>query len=276
LKTLERWLFRSIEHIKAKKQTTKFLITPGGFSLGAFPDNWNKGLGWQSSEGCLELLLPYAIPVADQVISERVIKAAKNTVKYITLNVDLRAETTAAHAELVAVFDVNARKIVGWTGKSYPTMKQENKMVHITNPATHLFDLGEDRAIILGCHDLNIFNGRARANQKVGGPRHKRCQEMLECFQDFNPTHVIQHPHGTDTWKSWNASWRQVNKTFPGASWASAITYAAGSGKCRAPLKEVLSRTHHEGSKALNVVIRGREKRTLLQDQYIPPLSRVY
>jgi hypothetical protein len=245
-------------------------VTPGGFSLGRFPKNWDGGSGWGSTNNSLEELIPYATPVADRVISRRVKGAAKNVVSYITLNVDLRSAATPLHAELIAVYDVSAAKIVGWTGKSYPTMNQENTLVHVTDPVTHLFELGSDRAIILGCHDLNIFNGRARANQKVGGHRYQRCQEMLRAFNDFRPTHVIQHPHGTDTWKSWNSSWKQVSRQYPDVCWASSITYAANKGKRRAPLSDVMDRTHYEGSDAVNIVVKGRSKRSLLQRQYIP------
>jgi hypothetical protein len=273
LGVLEKWLFRSITQLKTAKKTTKFLITPGGFSLGAFPADWEGGHGWKSSNKSLPELIPFATPVVKRVISKRVLKIAKSVVKYITLNVDLRSLTTPLHAELIALIDVSTAKVLGWTGKSYPTMNQENKLIHVTDPSTHLFKLGNDRALILGCHDLNIFNGRAVANQKVGGPRHQRCQQMLKCFKKFKPTHIIQHPHGTDTWKSWNQSWNKVAKLYPDVHWASAIGYASKHGERRAPLKDVLARTHYEGTNSLNIVVRGNKKRTILQNQYIPPIA---
>ena len=281
-KTLERWLFRTITKLKDEGKRTKFLITPGGFALGAFPKDWNNPHGWDSSDD-LSQLIACATPVVDQVVSMRVIKAARNVVRYITLSIDLRSLQTPLHAELIAVIDLRQSiivnrsftilKIVGWTGKSYPTMNQENNLIHVTDPKTHLFNLGNDRLIVLGCHDLNIFNGRSLANQKPGGNRHRRSRSMLEAFYKFNPTHIIQHPHGTDTWRSWNQSWNKVSRTFPNACWASAITYAAKQGSPRASLKDVLARTHHEGQDSLNVVIRGSKKRSVLQNAYLPPIA---
>jgi hypothetical protein len=273
LATLEKWLYQSIKKLKTDKRRIKFLITPGGFSLGKFPKDWNGSRGWETEKEALSELIPYAIPVVNQVISKRVLKAAKNVVQYITLNVDLRAASTPLHAELITLIDVATGKSLGWTGKSYPTMNQENKLVHVTDLASHLFKVGLDRVIILGCHDLNVYSGRARANQKVGGARYKRSRQMLEHFKRFNPTHIIQHPHGTDTWRSWNGTWKQVSAQHPDACWASAIGYAANNGKRRAPLQDVLERTHHEGPNSLNVIVKGRKKRTMLQRQYVPPIA---
>lgn len=269
LATLEKWLLRAVESLKSKGERAKFLTTPGGFSLGKFPKDWDGKRGWNSNNESLNTLIPYATPVVNRLISPALLKAAKGVVQYITLNVDLRAEFTDLHAELIALIDVSTGKVLGWTGKSYPTMCQEKTMVHVTDPETHLFKLGSDRVVLLGCHDLNIFNGRARANQKVGGARHQRCEELLKAIVKFKPTHILQHPHGTDTWKSWNQSWKQVNRQFPNAYWSSAITYAANRER-RAPLSDVLDRLHHEGSDAFNVIIKGRKERSLLQRDYLP------
>ena len=271
--TLEKWLYQSVIHLKNKDQKTKFLITPGGFSLGKFPKQWDKASGWDSPKESLAELVPHALPVVEQVVSKRVLKAAKNVVSYITLNVDLRSSSTKKHAELIALIDVKAEKILGWTGKSYPTTNQENTLIHVTDLSSHLFEIGSDRIIILGCHDLNVYSGRARANQKAGGSRNQRSQQMLKYFKRFNPTHIIQHPHGTDTWRSWNGTWKQLLARHPDIYWASAIGYASNNGKCRAPLKDVLALTHYKGSKALDVVVKGRNKRSFLQRQYIPPIA---
>lgn len=272
LKTLEGWLFRCVTRLKTGNKKTKFLITPGGFALGTFPDDWGKPKGWDSSDDLSQLIV-CATPVVEKVISKRILKAARGVVKYITLSVDLRTLNSPLHAELIAVINVNTSKIIGWTGKSYPTMNQENSLIHVTDPNTHLFKLGRDRVIILGCHDLNVFNGRALANQKPGGNRHHRSQAMLKAFNAFKPTHVIQHPHGTDTWRSWSQSWNKVCRIYPNAHWASAITYATKQGPPRAPLQDVLARTHSEGQSSLNIIVKGNKKRSLLQNAYLPPIA---
>jgi hypothetical protein len=248
-----------------------FLALPGGFIIGPFPEKWEGRCGWESRDKDFEDLVPHAEKTLWRVLTQQVLTQAQKVCRFLTVPVDLRG-ACIEHVELIALVDVLAGETVGWTGKSYPTMDQENSLIHVRNPKSHQFNVGAERVLILGCHDLNIFNGRARANQKPGGHRHQRCQEMLEAFDAFHPTCIIQHPHGTDTWKSWNASWRAVERRYPSVAWASAIAYAS-NGAYRAPLKDVLARTHCEGEKAENVIIRGNPFAAKIQRHSLPLIS---
>jgi hypothetical protein len=234
------------DSLLAFKSPTKFLTTPGGFVFVPFPDVWPNTFG--------------------QVISPRVLAAAKDKVGYLTLGLDLRSLKTDLHAELVSLVDMSTGSILQWTGKSYPTPDQEKTLIHITDIASHTIQLGQERVLILGCHDLNIFSGRARANQKTGGLRYLRSQAMAKQFDSFQPTVILQHPHATDTWKSWIQPWKEISRRYLGSSWASAIAYAHPV-KPRVPLPDVLSKT---GNDCVDVITLGRRNPSFLQKNVVP------
>lgn len=250
----------------------QFLTTPGGFIFIPFPIKWEGPSGWLTKAEDSEILTQLAALYVKQVISPRIIEAARNKVKYLTLSLDLRSSNTPLHAELVALIDLSSGKILSWTGKSYPTMDQEKSLIHITDLKSHLIEVGGEKLLILGCHDLNIYNNRARTNQKVGGLRHQRCQAMLKLFDAFQPTIILQHPHATDTWKSWIQGWREVARRYPQAAWASAIAYASLS-KTREPLNDVLAKTHYEGDLAFNIIMPGRANPVGIQRMVMPRLA---
>jgi hypothetical protein len=249
----------------------QYLITPGGFVTCRWPRNWVGPRGWASRESNLSALADIGTPTVEQLLTPDVLKSASGKIDYITIGVDVRSETTSTHAELIALVEVATAKIIGWTGKSFPTPGQERTLVHVADPASHLFQVGQERLVILGCHDLNIFNGRSRANQLPGGNRETRCRELLSVISDFRPSCIVQHAHATDTWRTWVTPWAEVAHRFPDASWASAIAYAPKrTPECRAPLVDVLWRTHHEGAAALNLFINGNAEPSSTQARSVP------
>lgn len=272
----EACLFRGISNLT---EPVDYLMTPGGFVFVKFLQFQNGNLftpkpGWHSHQDELLPLWTNCELTLYKVISDRVIHAAKGRVKYLTLGFDVRHPGTKVHAELVALVDMSDGRIIRVTGKSYPTLDQEDSLYHVTNLYTHCYTTVDDRVLILGCHDLNVFNGRARANQKPGGPRHTRCSEMLGVFHSFNPTVILQHPHVTDTWKTWIQSWRAISREFPNAAWASAIAYTHPR-KPREILENVLSKTHHEGDKALDVIVIGNDRPSKIQSQVVPNVPQL-
>ena len=257
------------EALLSIQEPVQFLTTPGGYVFLPLPDGWTESSGWNTPPDALSVLAIRAAPYIPQIITPRVMAAARSRVQYLTLSLDFRSLGVRPHAELVALIDLASGKVIGWTGKSYPTMDQERSLIHITDLSSHMYRVGGERVLVLGCHDLNVFNARARANQKVGGWRHSRCGAMLQLFEEFQPTIILQHPHATDTWKSWVQAWREVARRYPGAAWASAIAYAHPRAP-REPLEDVLDRTHHAGDAAQNIVIPGRTNPTDLQKMVVP------
>lgn len=158
----------------------------------------------------------------------------------LTIGIDLFDPRDPTHAELVAVFDVDRRKLVRWTGKSYPTGDQQDTLVHVRDLDTHLLEIAGERVLVLGCHDLNMFSPRGHANQSPDGVRRRRCDEMKRKVAQFKPTVVLQHPHSTDTPNIWRLPWLTLAKMTPSVTcWASGIGYYNWNGKPRADLRRV-------------------------------------
>ena len=234
----------------------KFTITPGGFVVGDFPSRWSGGLAWESSAKDLDSLVRVAKPLVDACVTKKVLAAAKARTRVLTIGVDLMSD--AEHAELVAVIDCDSGEIVRWTGKSYPTGGQEALLVQVADIESHLLEIADEKALVLGCHDLNMFSARARANQSPHGIRRQRCDAMAEATARFRPTVVLQHPHSTDSANIWRMPWACLARDYPSVrTYASGIGYFNWNGPARRPLREVLAGTRSE-SGVSDVVVKTR------------------
>jgi hypothetical protein len=232
----------------------KFLITPGGFVSSGWPCSWSGRVSWQSRPADLTELVATAERVINRVVTKRVLAAAADKAEVLTIGIDLFAYPDPEHVELVAVFDIQAAKLVQWTGKSYPTSGQEKTLVQVADLKTHLLSIAGERVLVLGCHDLNMFSPRGRANQDPNGVRRKRCDEMAAMVQQFRPSVVLQHPHSTDTPNIWRLPWSLIHREIPSVRvWASGIGYYNRHGSLRAPLTEVLQFTQG-GETCLDIV----------------------
>ncbi len=221
----------------------KFLITPGGFIGAPFPRSWRGGVGWDSKAGDLKALARHAEDVLSKVLTEKVRKAAEGRVDVLTIGIDLASDDFPEHAELVAVCELNSRKVF-WTGKSYPTSGQERDLVQVVDLNTHLLTVADERVLVLGCHDLNMFSPRSRANQAQGSHRWERCKEMVRLARRFQPTIVLQHPDSTDSPNIWRTAWSGLVRELPGVkAWASGIAYFRWQGPARGALEKVLEAT---------------------------------
>ena len=226
----------------------KFLLTPGGFVSGSFPKSWRGKVGWASRPADLEPLIELAKPLVKATITRKVLDAARGRVQVISLGVDLfRNGDHEPHVELVTLIDVASGKNLGWTGKSYPTSDQEAALVQVVDLKSHLFEVAGERALVLGCHDLNMWSPRGEANQRPGSVRSQRCQAMRQVARRFNPSVVLQHPHSTDSPRIWAISWGKLQRELPGLkAWASGIAHFSWDGSARAPLENVLRTTRSE------------------------------
>jgi hypothetical protein len=221
----------------------KFLITPGGFVVAPFPTNWSGGIGWGSMPTDLAGLRVRADRALSQTVTDRALKAAEGKIDVLTIGIDLLRDHHQEHAELVAVYEL-ARRRVFWTGKSYPTSGQERHLVQVVELKTHLLELADERVLVLGCHDLNMFSPRGWANQARGGVRRQRCEQMRKLVRQFAPTIVLQHPHSTDTPNIWRHAWAELTRELPRVrAWASGIGYHRWGQPPRASLRDVLAAT---------------------------------
>lgn len=236
---------------------TKFTITPGGFISGALPCSWERSRGWDTRPGELPHLARAAEPYVRKALTKTVLRAAKKRTRVLTLGVDIFDDDNI-HAELVAVVDCPTGEIVRWTGKSYPVLSQERRLVHVSRLSSHLLRIAGERVLVLGCHDLNMFSNRGRANQDPKGRRRHRCDQMRRSAKDFRPTVVLQHPHSTDSANIWRMPWACLARELPSVhTWASGISYNNWGSRCRKPLKSVLEGTRSEAG-VLDVVVKKR------------------
>ena len=236
-------------------------ITPGGFIRAPFPDGYDQdggARGWGSDDD-FERLTPAASKAVERVIADRpLMTRLRGRTRLLTLGVDLIGGTNT-RAELVAVFDTEKEAVVQWTGKSYPAGSVEERHLVQAPLENHLLDSEGTPILILGCHDLNLFSERARANQAVGSVRRRRCDAMRKLAKEFKPVAVLQHPHTTDSPKIWSVAWAGVRRHVPTAeTLASGIAYCrqGNAGPPRAPIETVMEQTAW-GAEIGDVVVEG-------------------
>ncbi|MBS7281488.1 MAG: hypothetical protein KIH09_16850 [Candidatus Freyarchaeota archaeon] len=183
-------------------------------------------------------------------------KKLKEVTDYVTLGMDSYKEKISTtqnyisqpHVELVFFIDLKNNKFY-WTGKSYPTPSQQSGLVRISDLRTHFFELDDvGKVMILGCHDLTIFNPRSDA--VASGWRKNVKEEFKLISKKKNPTIVLQHPLTTDCVNVWTAAWNNLTTTISSIEkYASAgrwphITYHSNKkGKPHCTLENVLQKT---------------------------------
>ena len=216
-----------------------FAVTPGGFIVAPFPSPWEGECGWSSGTDDFEALVERAEEVVGEVLTPQVLSAARGRTQFLTLGLDLNDRSgkwkmdrtsRGLHAELVAIVDVEKGAAVQWTGKSYPTSWQEGTLVQETDLSSHRFKCRGECVLVLGCHDLNMFSGRAWANMTTGSPRHTRSDEMRTRTRNFGPRMILHHPHSTDSSRIWATAWGGARTFLPKSDdrrhiWASGIGY---------------------------------------------------
>ena len=223
-------------------------VTPGGFIRTRLPRDYGGGRGWNSKKRDLRELIPHAEAAVEAVIRGEVLKLAKQRARFLTLGVDLNVDRhkearlqddhrcrrtcppSCTHAELVAILDTASGTVVRWTGKSYPADSQQHSqqhtLVHVTDLRTHLLDIGSERLLVLGCHDLQLFIDRGRKSLRGPTPKETRRHQMRKLAREFKPTIVLHHPHVTYSPRVWASAWGATQSVLPTARvWASGIAF---------------------------------------------------
>lgn len=139
---------------------------------------------------------------------------------YITLGIDSYKEKISTtqnfisqpHIELVFLIDLRNNKFY-WTGKSYPTPSQQNGLLRISDLKTHFFELNDvGKVMILGCHDLTVFNPRSKNAKRW---REKVNREFQKLAKEAKPLIVLQHPHTTVKIRTWLNAWSHLRRMLP-------------------------------------------------------------
>lgn len=232
-------------------------ITPGGLAFVRHEGVWAGSRGWETIPGDFQAAVHRAVPYLRKILTNRVWKAARQRTRWLTIGIDQdwgpEDLWPRAHAELVAIVDVEREEVVGWTGKSFPVLNQQRDLIQAPLDS-HFVTLGRRRVVVLGCHDLSMYNARGYANQDPAGTRRKRCDKFRRMCRQFSPTIVVQHPHSTDSPNIWRTAWAGLRDDLPTVQcWASGIYYKR---KARGKFADVL-RSTRSSKGVLDVVVAG-------------------
>ena len=179
----------------------------------------------------VEALIKEAEKCARFVLSGGLGEKLREVTDYLTLGIDSYKEEISTtkniinqlHIELVFLIDLRSNKFE-WTGKSYPTSSQQNGLVRIADLKKHFFDLEDvGKLMILGCHDLTVFNPRS---QTAKGWRKEINKAFKELADEEKPVCVLQHPHTTVKVRTWLNAWSCLGELLPSVTrYASAGRY---------------------------------------------------
>ncbi len=208
----------------------KFIMTPGGFIQFEWPHNITDiGDSWDPDPEIVNQLVDEAKKWAE-IVLKGLTDQLYRFADYITLGIDsCKKEISTTykyiskpHIELVFLVDLKNNKYM-WSGKSYPTPGQQRGLVRIKDLNKHFFDLpGVGKVMILGCHDLNIFNGRS---ENAKGKRKEVRNKFLQLALNEKPKIVLHHPHTSCKERTWLNAWVGLNNCIKG------IKAYAGSGR---------------------------------------------
>ncbi len=73
--------------------------------------------------------------------------------------------------------------------------------------------LGDDTVMILGCHDLTVYNPNAQA--PASGSRQDVNTEFRALAAARRPAAVLHHPHTTTKCGTWEGKWRRLADELP-------------------------------------------------------------
>ena len=187
----------------------------------------------------------------DLLLKPPLIEQLRSCTNYLTLGVDSfkdKISTTQTfipepHAEMVYVVDLS-NLTVHFTAKSYPTPGQEKGLLRNTNLNNHFVELGGNQAMILGCHDLTIFNPRSDAT--ATGWRLEEKDKFKNLAATSRPRWVLHHPHTAIKKRTWLAAWAGLIRSLPSVeSYVGSGTYSRKDKgwEERDDLREVLAGT---------------------------------
>ena len=165
-----RNIFEKVYKFWPENNKVKFLLTCGGFIQFKWPESIIKddiGDNKNPNNDVIDILIDEAEKYARFVLKDGIGDNLSRYTDYITLGIDSFKEKISTtqntisqpHIELVFLIDLKNDKYY-WTGKSYPTNGQEKGLVRITKLNKHIFDLNIGKTLILGCHDLSVYNPR--------------------------------------------------------------------------------------------------------------------
>lgn len=237
----------------------KFIVTCGAFIQFDFPKSLSSeeiGNNKDPESTGVNTLVEEARKCARVVLSDGLSEKLKEIADYITFGIDSRKKKISTtqnfisqpHVELVFLIDLMKGEFL-WTGKSYPTTGQEKGLVRISDLKNHFFNLKDvGRTMILGCHDLNIFNNRNWG--RTGQWRKEIKTRFRNLAKSEKPVYVLHHPHTTVKKRTWLIPWSNLRKELPSLKYyLSSVRYYEPEQISWDSIEEVL-----EGTKSCNTI----------------------
>ena len=218
-----------------KNIRTRFLMTCGGFLEFEWPSHVTRnfiGDCWNPAPGALSTLFNAAELALRKVLTHELLTRLAKFTNYLTIGVDSSKKLVSTtknyinvpHVELVALVNMQTGHSI-WTGKSYPTNAQQGGLVRVQDLETHFISLPDvGNVMVLGCHDLNIFNNRNL--EHTGLLRKTLKNDFRQLAKTKKPVAILHHPHTTPSSHTWASAWGWVRAELPSVNWyASAGSY---------------------------------------------------
>lgn len=246
-----RKLLEDVYEMWPRGRKLRLLMTCGGFVQFGWPEHISRqdiGDNRHPNSEVVEALVEEAERSAIFILGEGLDERLREVTDYITLGIDsykTRISTaqnyiSRPHIELVLLIDLRTSQLY-WTGKSYPTTGQEKGLVRIADSRTHYLDLQNvGRVMVLGCHDLTVFNPRSR---NARGWRATINERFRAVAKEEQPTIVLQHPHTTDSIRTWAAAWSGLSRELPTVRFYASAGRYYNSERERSSLIDVLRKT---------------------------------
>lgn len=209
-----------------------FLLTPGAFIGFDIPNDLFEGYDNKEPPISIQLrLFNIAENACYKLLDANLRKKLSKVTRYISIGVDsFKSKVSLSnvkirnpHAELVCLYDLQEDKFF-WTGKSFPTVGQEDGLIRVTDQNSHFVETEFGKTMLLGCHDLSIYSNRGSSTTKNEWRRKIRSNFRV-LAKGQKPQIVLHHPHNTDSSLTWTSSWNELQREIP------AVKIYAGAGK---------------------------------------------
>lgn len=212
------------DNSELKNTRTPFLMTCGGFLEFKWPGQVTKDAikdSWNPSVDALTDLFRAAEQTLRNVLTKDLLQRLAKYTDYFSVGVDSSKQLISTtknyinqpHVELVSLVNTKTGAFA-WTGKSYPTTAQQGGLLRITDLETHFIKLTDiGMVMVLGCHDLNIFNNRNF--EHTGLLRKTIKKDFRELAKRKQPMVILHHPHTTPSPRTWASAWGTIRTDLP-------------------------------------------------------------
>lgn len=169
--TLARALLRDVCERWLGTPKVKCLSTCGAFLTFDFPDDLPAIRdNLNPPADAVRRLMTVANGVCNQLLDETTVQMLRSACDYLSFGIDSKKRLVSTthnliseqHVELVCVVDLRTGDR-HWTGKFYPTSSQAGTIIRFPDLKSHFLALDGARVMVLGCHDITVFNPRSQA-----------------------------------------------------------------------------------------------------------------